>query len=150
MELTGANKTILIAVVAIVAVSLGLSTVMGSVAPVASPAPSGHVVLAVITDSSSSSSINSSSIFSDIWGIINTFLKDMVNDVGTLINELLVQSLGGSFVTIFSNWGYAVSSEGIWAPFVAILVLALSGYALYAFIDLYGIERDVLHGEEDI
>ncbi|MCL5794528.1 MAG: hypothetical protein M1138_06880 [Candidatus Thermoplasmatota archaeon] len=151
MKLAGAHRTLLLLAVIAIAASLGATMVMGTAAPVASPSPPSHVVMAVIvSDSSSSSGINASSIFSDIWGIVNSFLKGIVSDIGTFINQIIVQSLGNSFVTIFSNWGYSVSSEGIWAPFVAIVVLALSGYALYAFIDLYGLERDVLHGEEDI
>ena len=106
--------------------------------------------LVIASVSSSSSGINSAGIFNSIWTLINGFLKGIVSDVGTFINQIIVQSLGTSFVTIFSNWGYSVSAEGIWAPFVGIVVLALSGYAIYAFIDLYGLERDVLHGEEDI
>jgi len=101
--------------------------------------------------STSGGTINGSTILSDIWGAFSTFFNAILTDITTLINEILVQSLGASFVTIFTNWGYSVSNGyGIWAPLIAILVLALSGYALYAFMDLYGIERDILHGEEDI
>ena len=108
------------------------------------------VVLAAVSSGSGSAGINSAGIFGAIWALINGFLSNLVTDFGTLFNEILVQSLGSSFVTIFSNWGYSVSSEGIWAPFVAVLVLALTGYAVYAFIDLYGLERDVLGAERDL
>ena len=104
----------------------------------------------IVASVTSSSGINSAGIFNSIWSLFNGFLKGIVSDVGTFINQIIVQSLGTSFVTIFSNWGYSVSAVGIWAPFVGIVVLALSGYAIYAFIDLYGLERDVLGAERDI
>lgn len=108
------------------------------------------LVIALTSTNTTASGINSAGIFNSIWTLVNSFLTEIVNDLGTFINEMIVQALGQSFVTIFSNWGYAVSNEGIWAPLIGILVLALSGYAIYAFLDLYGIERDVLHGEEDV
>ena len=108
-----------------------------------------NLVLAA-TSSGSSSGINSAGIFNSIWTLINGFLASVIGDFETLINQVIVQMFGNSFVTIFSNWGYSVSSEGIWAPFVGIVVLALTGYAVYAFLDLYGLERDVLSGERDI
>ncbi len=105
---------------------------------------------AVLASVSSSSGINSAGIFNSIWTLINGFLASIVTDFETLINQIVVQMFGNSFVTIFSNWGYSVSSEGIWAPFVAVVILALTGYAVYAFIDLYGLERDVLGAERDL
>ena len=104
----------------------------------------------IVASVTSSSGINSAGIFNSIWTLINGFLASILKDFETLINQVIVQMFGNSFVTIFSNWGYSVSAVGIWAPFVGIVVLALSGYAIYAFIDLYGLERDVLHGEEDV
>ena len=104
----------------------------------------------VLASVSSSSGINSAGIFNSIWTLINGFLASIVKDFETLINQVLVQMFGDSFVTIFSNWGYSVSAVGIWAPFVGIVVLALTGYAVYAFIDLYGLERDVLGAERDV
>ena len=106
--------------------------------------------LVLASVSSSSSGINSAGIFNSIWTLINGFLASIVKDFETLINQVIVQMFGNSFVTIFSNWGYSVSAEGIWAPFVGVVVLALTGYAVYAFLDLYGLERDVLSGERDI
>ena len=107
-------------------------------------------VLAAVTSGSGSAGINSAGIFGSIWALINGFLASIVTDFETLINQVIVQMFGNSFVTIFSNWGYSVSSEGIWAPFVAVVILALTGYAAYAFIDLYGLERDVLGAERDL
>ncbi|MDG7001872.1 MAG: hypothetical protein JRN15_22470, partial [Nitrososphaerota archaeon] len=39
---------------------------------------------------------------------------------------------------------------GIWAPVIFVVVLAMAGFMLYFFLDVYGIERDFMHADEDV
>lgn len=96
-----------------------------------------------------SSGINVSSIFSSIWGLITGFAKGILNDVEALIGTIF-SGFGNAVSVMFANWANSLYGLGIWAPVIFVIVLALAGFMLYFFLDTYGIERDFLHGEEDI
>lgn len=96
-----------------------------------------------------STGINVSSIFSSIWGLITGFAKGILNDVETLIGTIF-SGFGNAVSVMFANWANSLYGLGIWAPVIFVIVLALAGFMLYFFLDTYGIERDFLHGEEDI
>ena len=36
------------------------------------------------------------------------------------------------------------------APVIFVVVLAMAGFMLYFFLDVYGIERDFMHADEDV
>ncbi len=96
-----------------------------------------------------STGINVSSIFSSIWGLITGFAKGILNDVEALIGTIF-SGFGNAVSVMFANWANSLYGLGIWAPVIFVIVLALAGFMLYFFLDTYGIERDFLHGEEDI
>ena len=115
---------------------------------------SGTVATAAVSYSPMSgtggSGVNVSGILSAIW---NTVFKPIMNaitsGIGTIINDIAT-GFGGSISTMFSQWTNSLYGIGIWAPVIFVLVLCSAGATLYFFLDAYGIERDALHGEEDI
>lgn len=96
-----------------------------------------------------STGINTSGIFSSIWGLLLSFGKSILNDFETLLGQIF-GGLGGAVSTMFSNWATSLYGLGIWAPVIFVVVLAMAGFMLYFFMDVYGVEKDVLGGEEDL
>lgn len=128
-----------------------LSFVALAMSPVSA---SGTVATAAVTYSPMSgtggSGVNVSGILSALW---NTVFKPIMNAItsgfGTIINDIAT-GFGGSISTMFAQWTSSLYGIGIWAPVIFVLVLCAAGATLYFFLDVYGIERDALHGEEDI
>jgi hypothetical protein len=99
---------------------------------------------------SSSSTISGSSIFSSIWDLVMKFFGGIMSGILTLVNDVF-SGIGGAIGNVFSNWGYAVTNAyGVWAPLGMVIVLGLSGFVLYIFIDLYRGEKDVAEDEADL
>jgi len=96
-----------------------------------------------------STGINVSGIFASIWNLILNFGKGILNDISTLIGTGFT-GFGSAVSTMFSNWASSLYGLGIWAPVIFVVVLAVVGFMLYFFMDVYGVERDFLHAEEDI
>ncbi len=128
-----------------------LSFVALAMSPVSA---SGTVATAAVSYSPMSgtggSGINVSGILSALW---NTVFKPIMDAItkgfGTIINDIAT-GFGGSISTMFTQWANSLYGIGIWAPVIFVLVLSAAGATLYFFLDVYGIERDALHGEEDI
>ncbi|MHB8560227.1 MAG: hypothetical protein ACYDAP_03565 [Thermoplasmataceae archaeon] len=96
------------------------------------------------------SGISGSSIFSSIWTLVMKFFGGILSGILTLLNDVF-NGIGGAIGNVFSNWGYTVTNTfGVWAPMGMIVVLGLSGFVLYVFIDLYRGEKDVAEDEADI
>ena len=126
----------------VVLVPMGASQTATSASVQASPAVS-------TTPVTMSTGINVSSIFSSIWNLILNFAKGLLNDVQTLIGTMF-SGFGGAVSTMFSNWASSLYGLGIWAPVIFVVVLAMAGFMLYFFLDVYGIERDFMHADEDV
>ena len=127
----------------VVLVPMGASQTVTSTASVqVSPAVS-------TTPVTMSTGINVSSIFSSIWNLILNFAKGLLNDVQNLI-AVMFSGFGGAVSTMFSNWASSLYGLGIWAPVIFVVVLAMAGFMLYFFLDVYGIERDFLNADKDV
>ena len=99
---------------------------------------------------SSSSTISGSSIFSSIWNLVMKFFGGIMSGILTLVGDVF-NGIGGAIGNVFSNWGYSVTSTyGVWAPAGMVIVLGVTGFILYIFIDLYRGEKDVAEDESDI
>ncbi|MHB8560659.1 MAG: hypothetical protein ACYDAP_05765 [Thermoplasmataceae archaeon] len=94
--------------------------------------------------------ISGSSIFSSIWTLVMKFFGGILSGILTLLNDVF-NGIGGAIGNVFSNWGYSVTNTfGVWAPMGMIVVLGVTGFVLYIFIDLYRGEKDVAEDEADI
>ena len=115
-------------------------------------AAEGTVATAAVAYSpmSSSTGVNVSGILSTLW---NTIGKPIMNSITTGINTIIndiANGIGGSISTMFNQWASSLYGIGIWAPVIFVLVLGAAGATIYFFLDAYGIEKDLLHGEEDV
>ena len=126
----------------IVLVPMSATQTVPSTSPQVSPAISTAPV-------TMSTGINVSGIFSSIWNLILNFAKGLLNDVQNLI-AVMFSGFGGAVSTMFSNWASSLYGLGIWAPVIFVVVLAMAGFMLYFFLDVYGIERDFMHADEDV
>ena len=99
---------------------------------------------------SSSSTISGSSIFSSIWDLVMKFFGGILSGILSLVDDVF-SGIGGAIGNVFSNWGYSVTNAyGVWAPLGMIIVLGVTGFVLYVFIDLYRGEKDVAEDEADL
>ncbi len=88
-------------------------------------------------------------ILTDIWGLVYSLLQSLFADISQLIGDA-TGGFGNSIVTMFNNWASSLYGIGIWEPVMFVVVIGVSGALIYLFFDAYGIEKDVVHGEEDL
>ena len=94
--------------------------------------------------------ISGSSIFNSIWNLMSGFFSSIMTQIENLLGDIF-GGIGGAINNVFSNWGYSVSNTfGIWAPLGMIVILGVSGFVLYVFLDLYRGEKDVAEDEDDL
>ena len=99
---------------------------------------------------SGTSGISGNSIFSSIWTLVMKFFGGILSGILTLLNDVF-NGIGGAIGNVFSNWGYTVTNTyGVWAPAGMVIVLGITGFIMYIFIDLYRGEKDVAEDEADI
>lgn len=103
-----------------------------------------------MSTNTTSNTISGASIFNSIWSLMMSFLKDIINSFMNLLNAIF-GGIGGAIGNVFSNWGYNVSSTfGVWAPVGMVVILGVSGFVLYVFMDLYRGEKDIDEDEADV
>ena len=94
--------------------------------------------------------ISGSSIFSSIWNLVMKFFGGILSGILTLLGDVFT-GIGGAIGNVFSNWGYSVTGAyGVWAPAGMVIILGVTGFILYIFVDLYRGEKDVAEDEADI
>lgn len=97
-----------------------------------------------------STTISGSTIFNGIWNLALKFLGGILGGVENLLNDIF-GGIGSSIMQVFQSWGFSVSSTyGVWAPAGLVLTLGVAGFLIYIFMDMIGLEKDVLGGEEDL
>lgn len=116
----------------------------------------GQVAASVVFQPASSTSTNTTgtsigmSLLNQFVTLFMTFFNGLLNDVLSLIGQIF-GGIGQSISEIFMNWGFTVSGQsGIFAPVVMVLILSLSGAVAYAFLTIFGAEKDVIQDEEEI
>lgn len=114
----------------------------------------GQVAASVVFQPASSTNTTGTSIGMSLLNqfvtLAMTFLNGLMNDVLSLIGQIF-GGIGQSVSEIFMNWGFTVSGQsGIFAPLVMVLILSLSGAVAYAFLTIFGAEKDVIQDEEEI
>ena len=96
------------------------------------------------------SAISGNAIFTSIWTLVMKFFGGILSGILTLLNDVF-NGIGGAIGNVFSNWGYSVTGTyGVWAPAGMVIILGVTGFILYIFIDLYRGEKDVAEDEADI
>ena len=153
-EKRGGQKAIakaMIPGVVVAAIFLVLFASMISPAPAAQQPKSAGVSASVasLAPVTLSTGINTSGIFNSLWQLVLDMIHSLWNDFNGLISTIF-GGFGASVSTMFSDWSQSLYGLGIWAPVVFVVVLALAGFMIYLFLDLYGVEHDILSGEEDI
>ncbi|AKA48531.1 hypothetical protein IX51_04800 [uncultured archaeon] len=106
-------------------------------------------VLPATTSGSGTSGLGMT-IFNSIWKLVMGFLGGILDGVNLLMKDTF-GGIGQAIMQVFQSWGFSVNSQfGVWAPVGLVLVLGVAGALIYVMFDAIGIEKDVLHGEEDI
>ena len=96
------------------------------------------------------SAISGNAIFSSIWTLVMKFFGGILSGILTLLNDVF-NGIGGAIGNVFSNWGYSVTGTyGVWAPAGMVIILGVTGFILYIFVDLYRGEKDVAEDESVI
>ena len=93
--------------------------------------------------------ISGSSIFSSIWGLFLSLLKDIEN-IGTQAFSQLLGSFTNALGIMFQSWGFSLSGYGIWGPLMVVISLGVAGVMLYFFFAFFDGEQDVLGFEHDV
>ena len=93
--------------------------------------------------------ISGSSIFSSIWGLFLSLLKDIEN-IGTQAFSQLLGSFTNALGIMFQSWGFSLSGYGIWGPLMVVVSLGVAGVLLYFFFAFIDGEQDVLGFEHDV
>ena len=93
--------------------------------------------------------ISGSSIFSSIWGLFLSLLKDIEN-IGTQAFSQLLGSFTNALGVMFQSWGFSLSGYGIWGPLMVVISLGVAGVLLYFFFAFIDGEQDVLGFEHDV
>ena len=93
--------------------------------------------------------ISGSSIFSSIWGLFLSLLKDIEN-IGTQAFSQLLGSFVNALGIMFQSWGFSLSGYGIWGPLMVVVSLGVAGVLLYFFFAFIDGEQDVLGFEHDV
>lgn len=97
----------------------------------------------------SSGSLSVTSIFQSVWKLFMGFFGGILGDAESLLSTI-TSGLGQGIQLMFFGWGQAFAIYGILGPVAAVASLAIAGFVAYAMIDLYGVEHDILRGEEDL
>lgn len=93
--------------------------------------------------------ISGSSIFSSIWGLFLSLLKDIEN-IGTQAFSQLLGSFVNALGIMFQSWGFSLSGYGIWGPLMVVVSLGVAGVLLYFFFAFIDGEQDLLGFEHDV
>lgn len=95
----------------------------------------------------SSSTISGSSIFNSIWNLLMSGFKSVLNVLIQAFGSVMSGFTGGLNI-MWTSWGFSLTQYGIWSPLIVVVSLAVAGFVAYLFFDVYGIEKDILGGEE--
>jgi len=90
-----------------------------------------------------------SSILSGLWSLLYGLLQSVISDISGLLGNMS-GGFGNSIITMFQSWGQSLYGLGIWEPVIFVVVIGVAGAVIYLFFDAYGIEKDMLRGEEDV